>query len=121
MAIILNRYVLFLSRPFEVNDVKIIYIIFFTLVILNCTADLTNIFISFSVYIFLFNLIFFSFHTGNINVLAAVCGLVFILIAIVILISILSVSRHSAKYYTHEEKRDGKETIVKNSQQFILF
>lgn len=45
---------------------------------------------------------------GNLNVLAFVCGIIFVMFAAIILISFVYYSRHRARYYTHEEKRGGK-------------
>ncbi|GAB0098446.1 insulin-like growth factor-binding protein complex acid labile subunit [Sergentomyia squamirostris] len=43
---------------------------------------------------------------GHLNILALVAGAVFILLAVVILGGVLCYSRHRARYYTHEDKRD---------------
>ncbi|XP_055295035.1 insulin-like growth factor-binding protein complex acid labile subunit [Sitodiplosis mosellana] len=42
---------------------------------------------------------------GNFNLFAIICAVGFITIAIIVLIIVLSVNRHSAKYYTNEDKR----------------
>lgn len=62
---------------------------------------------------------FFSHHTfslylirtGNFNLFAIVCTVAFIIVTIIVLIVVLSVKRHSAKYYTNEDKRNGKSTF----------
>ncbi|XP_031624844.1 insulin-like growth factor-binding protein complex acid labile subunit isoform X2 [Contarinia nasturtii] len=42
---------------------------------------------------------------GNFNLFAIICATGFITIAIIVLIIVLNVNRHSAKYYTNEDKR----------------
>lgn len=60
----------------------------------------------------LFHLTFVFSHpfliSGNLNLFAIICAVMFITITIIVLIVILSVNRHSAKYYTNEDKRCGK-------------
>lgn len=48
---------------------------------------------------------------GNFNLFAIICAIGFITIAIVVPIIVLSMNRHSAKYYTNEDKRCGKSNI----------
>lgn len=55
----------------------------------------------------IFHLFNVSF-VANINLFAVICSIAFISIAIIILIIVLSMKRHSAKYYTNEDKRGGK-------------
>lgn len=50
-------------------------------------------------------------RTGNFNLFAIVCTVAFIIVTIIVLIVVLSVKRHSAKYYTNEDKRNGKSTF----------
>lgn len=45
---------------------------------------------------------------GNFNLFAIICAVGFITIAIIVLIIVLSVNRHTAKYYTNEDKRCGE-------------
>lgn len=42
---------------------------------------------------------------GNLNLFAIICAVLFITIIIITLIVVLGVNRHSAKYYTNEDKR----------------
>lgn len=46
--------------------------------------------------------------TGGVNLFALIGGIGCIVLAVLIVIIILSVRRHSAKYYTNEDKRNGK-------------
>lgn len=59
------------------------------------------------------NSLYLLVRTGNFNIFAIVCTVAFIIVTIIVLIVILSVKRHSAKYYTHEDKRNGKSTFSK--------
>ncbi|XP_059617834.1 insulin-like growth factor-binding protein complex acid labile subunit [Phlebotomus argentipes] len=43
---------------------------------------------------------------GSLNILALIAGLVFIILAMFILSIVVCYSRHRARYYTHEDKRD---------------
>lgn len=45
---------------------------------------------------------------GNFNIFAIICTVAFIIVTIIVLIVLLSMNRHSAKYYTNEDKRNGK-------------
>lgn len=45
---------------------------------------------------------------GDVNLYALIGGVVCIVMAILIVVTILSIRRHSAKYYTNEDKRNGK-------------
>lgn len=45
------------------------------------------------------------------NVFAVICSIAFITVIIIILLIALSMRRHSAKYYTNEDKRGGKCTM----------
>lgn len=53
------------------------------------------------------NSLFFS--TGNFNIFAILCAVVFMTVTIIVLIVVLSVNmKYSAVYHTNEEKRSGK-------------
>uniref|UniRef100_A0A1B0EYS2 Uncharacterized protein n=2 Tax=Phlebotomus papatasi TaxID=29031 RepID=A0A1B0EYS2_PHLPP len=43
---------------------------------------------------------------GSLNILALIAGLVFIIVAVLIVGIVVCYSRHRARYYTHEDKRD---------------
>lgn len=48
---------------------------------------------------------------GNINIIAIIFGVIFTVVAVVILISFICLSRHRARYYTHEDKLSGKSIV----------
>lgn len=70
----------------------------------------TIIIYSSSLFFFLCFAFFSSVYhlAGNINIIAIIFGAIFTVIIVVILISLICLSRHRARYYTHEEKRSGK-------------
>lgn len=58
--------------------------------------------------------------SGHFNLFAIICAVGFITAVIIVLIIILSMNRHSAKYYTHEDQRCGKRQFIFRLKSFWL-